>query len=953
MKSVKFGRSVSACELNYKTAEGCLSMCGMCPSCVFAPNPPGSIHCLWKVSDEFKRRFVVELLLRCRNIQVLQRIQSVLGVTSWTLFTYARSRSPTSPQDYPSRSNVTDRALYGKPLGMDMNGIWNWFSSSPDCIKARYLCRLFSLCDSELLRIVANLTSVLLVRQKRGFLQFNVSSRNTNQHDQDNDEDSDDPALMVVPGSSKSVSGVSRYRDFIGCLPVDLSKRILGLLDEHTLRRCQKVCRYWQHLAQETVEEIKFRRIFQDQINTMMKRCKGINIVSPTYANIVEVPVPVKDDEKVDIHPSVQKVKPFEAAYAKIKTQTVQMEERNVYCGAYFTKVLLNKEDPHRVVDYRGGSLMATGSKDRVVHLLYVASETKVVSVMKGHVGSIRAVLLCEDRDVVITASCDSSIRCWNLKTDRCVMVLYGHTGTVNCLDVHADRLVSGAKDCLVKVWSLHTGKHFEDFNFKHPSSVQCVRINTRTVYSSCDRGLVKIWDMENASLLRVIDAHRSSVKCLFFDEWHFLSGDSNGQVMAWSINCDANQCLMTFNHPKEVKSLTLIYLRVVTGCVDGKIRVFNFLTGDCLRDIMAGSETGRILSLHFHDNSILVNTTSSVKRYQFAKVFWDYTESTEGGQRDVVAQDGLVSEKLSTSLRKLPFISVGAEHTAQVASPSQKMQDCNDKKPERAELLYHTCFLSTPTKCRAQARERCDAAKQSVILSEKATNERMKRRGLHHPLTRDSILLRVNAIQKAQCTDEVSINMERNAKLRDSWGPHTSQDPLHSDLQALKQSQQTQICPLWHTHDVHPRRAKTCVPILKRAVSQNMTNTIQERDVPNVPDTTTRHHPCLFSKKAQPRSADTHRAIKRVSGLTTWATEGPRAPACMLMRSLPNPECSMKTSTSLPRISPVGPFREQGGFRPEDCVRTKRELMQSCEQKLSKRDKKQEKTLRRKSHVQ
>lgn len=41
--------------------------------------------------------------------------------------------------------------------------------------------------------------------------------------------------------------------------------------------------------------------------------------------------------------------------------------------------------------------------------------------------------------------------RCWDLKTDRCVMTLYGHSATVNCLDVHADRLVSGSKDCLVK----------------------------------------------------------------------------------------------------------------------------------------------------------------------------------------------------------------------------------------------------------------------------------------------------------------------------------------------------------------------------------------------------------------------------------------------------------------------------------------------------------------------
>lgn len=60
------------------------------------------------------------------------------------------------------------------------------------------------------------------------FMSFSVSSRSTIRHDQDSDEDSEDPALMIVPGSSKSVSGVSRYRDFIGCLPVDLSKRILG-----------------------------------------------------------------------------------------------------------------------------------------------------------------------------------------------------------------------------------------------------------------------------------------------------------------------------------------------------------------------------------------------------------------------------------------------------------------------------------------------------------------------------------------------------------------------------------------------------------------------------------------------------------------------------------------------------------------------------------------------------
>lgn len=43
----------------------------------------------------------------------------------------------------------------------------------------------------------------------------------------------------------------------------------------------------------------------------------------------------------------------FKSAYAKIPTKLQQMEERNVYCGTYFTTVLLK-----RLVDLLGQSRM-------------------------------------------------------------------------------------------------------------------------------------------------------------------------------------------------------------------------------------------------------------------------------------------------------------------------------------------------------------------------------------------------------------------------------------------------------------------------------------------------------------------------------------------------------------------------------------------------------------------
>ena len=72
---------------------------------------------------------------------------------------------------------------------------------------------------------------------------------------------------------------------------------------------------------------------------------------------------------------------------------------------------LLLREDSSRVADYSGGQLVATGSKDRSVRLLDLVSQREVSPVIQGHAGSIRALLLCERRGLLISGSYDLSIR--------------------------------------------------------------------------------------------------------------------------------------------------------------------------------------------------------------------------------------------------------------------------------------------------------------------------------------------------------------------------------------------------------------------------------------------------------------------------------------------------------------------------------------------------------------
>lgn len=47
----------------------------------------------------------------------------------------------------------------------------------------------------------------------------------------------------------------------------------------------------------------------------LLQRCSSVNFVSPTYANIVEIPVPVKDDKEEDIYSTVHKVSQSRTIY--------------------------------------------------------------------------------------------------------------------------------------------------------------------------------------------------------------------------------------------------------------------------------------------------------------------------------------------------------------------------------------------------------------------------------------------------------------------------------------------------------------------------------------------------------------------------------------------------------------------------------------------------------------
>ncbi|XP_073874725.1 F-box and WD repeat domain containing protein 10B isoform X3 [Macaca fascicularis] len=510
-------------------------------------------------------------------------------------------------------------------------------------------------------------------------------------------------------------SGFSKYRDFIRYLPIHLSKYILRMLDRHTLNKCASVSQHWAAMAQQVKMDLSAHSFIQNQIVFMQgSYTRGID---PNYANKVSIPVPkmVDDGKRMRVkHPKWKLRTKNEynlwTAYQNQETQQVLMEERNIFCGTYNVRILSDTWDQKRVIHYSGGDLIAVSS-NRKIHLLDIIQGKVIPVEFRGHAGSVRALFLCEEENFLLSGSYDLSIRYWDLKSGACTRIFGGHQGTITCIDLCKNRLVSGGKDCQVKVWDVDTGKCLKTFRHKDP--ILATRINDTYIVSSCERGVVKVWHIVMAQLVKTLNGHEGAVKCLFFDQWHLLSGSTDGLVMAWSMVGKYERCLMAFKHPKMV-----------------------------------------------------VNTESNVLVFQFEHIKWQYamekTKQKNKKEKEEEKEENSLMEILSKSNMQVhsPRESVSSKQTV--------IQELLPSKPPKSRVLLKPAKFSS-------ADDVEKAPKQGQLETPEKLLNHPKKKSWKIPMSPDQFLLTVSALQQAHNSGKFAYPCRPRTEIIDVWGPSIS----------------------------------------------------------------------------------------------------------------------------------------------------------------------------------
>ncbi|NWI59230.1 FBW10 protein, partial [Calyptomena viridis] len=681
--------------------------------------------------------------------------------------------------------------------------------------------------------------------------------------------------ITMIPASLQSRSEVTQTKDFTRCLPLQLSMYILGLLDEKSLSACADVNRHWAFLAEQVKREHECRATVQKDFLQLKELCPR-KIIS-NYARRVSVQIPElnegSDVIEVKANNRRRKSKQTEevglhAAYHNLKTQKIQQEERNVFCGTYTTHVLMNQSDKGRTIHYSGGDLVAVASANRGVRLLGVPGVKEVPPLLLGHAESTRALLLSEKKGLLLTASLDLSIRCWNIHSGACRKTFNGHYGTITCLDLHKEQFVSGAADGMVKVWSLKSGTCLN--TLMHNSAVWAVKMDGTHVVSGCEQGLLKVWCADTGALVKTLEEHQGPVNCLAFDQWHLVTGSSDGFVLGWSMLGKLRKRLIAFFHPQEVLCLEFLYLRVISGCADGKIRVFNFLTGTCLKVLVVNSSGDPMSSLFVAENRMVINSPSRLLMFQFKDVTWDYslsgdTEVTgkkekqrKGKPSKSPTQPQTMKNQSPKSLRsrmsKWQWHHKFAASYASCSTDKPGLPMSVSPDPSLVSLKY--CPANKNSKNHPQLRiivlflgtdgEPEDGPEPAYPDEAEATLHPEHRKG---PMTLDKFLLTIGTLQRTCEPDLVSCSAEHSAKARECpWEHHQhcpekapkSQTPLQHKQHETEQLQ----CARLHSESLTMKKLST--PFETKMLQLKLKNSLHEPSVKSsIPA------PCVVRPKA------------------------------------------------------------------------------------------------------
>ncbi|XP_045842051.1 CMT1A duplicated region transcript 1 protein isoform X5 [Meles meles] len=358
-------------------------------------------------------------------------------------------------------------------------------------------------------------------------------------------------------------------------------------------------------------------------------------------------------------------------------------------------------------------------------------------------------------------------------------------------------------------LWAAYQNQETQQVQMEE-RNVFCGTYNIRILSDTWDRNrvihysggdLVAVSSNRKIQLLDVLQVkelptefrgHAGSVRALFLceEENFLLSGSYDLSI-------------------REVLHVALLFLRVISACADGKIRIYNFLSGNCLKVMKVNGRGDPVLSFFIQGNRMVINTESNILMFQFENIKWQYS----------VDQAKQKKKDKNEDREENDLTEVASRSSTQVFSPRDSMsskqtvgQESLLSKPYRSRVFLKDTRAPTevlsegPQGQRKSKSPQRDGKKRASALSKEAScidgrqesleakslagdttnedeqkvppgdlNRRSKEKRWQIRMSPDQFLLTVNALQQAHKSREFAYPRRPQTQVIDAWGPSIS----------------------------------------------------------------------------------------------------------------------------------------------------------------------------------
>jgi F-box and WD-40 domain protein 1/11 len=169
---------------------------------------------------------------------------------------------------------------------------------------------------------------------------------------------------------------------------------------------------------------------------------------------------------------------------------------------------------------------------------------------------------------------------------------LAGHSDSVYCVHFDNQKIVTGSRDRIIKVWDsesgdlIHTLGGQPDQKWSHTGSVLCLAVDDNIMVSGSSDWSCIIWQLPEFMPVKQIFRHSAGVLDVCVDENHIISCSKDSTIIVWDrTHPDYPIKYQLKGHRGPVNALNIRGDYVFSAGGDGIVKMWDLLTGTCVRD--------------------------------------------------------------------------------------------------------------------------------------------------------------------------------------------------------------------------------------------------------------------------------------------------------------------------------------------------------------------------------